>query len=545
MGEKYKKAEDDLLNEIVNYDADVKTNLKDSSFDIFRKKGLLNWFDAVINNIENIYKRKNAKVPKELDKIIMINGESGNGKTHLIRSLHFTLKEIAKQYNEDSKIEFYPIEAKHFHGPVIDRWKCPIDMLHELEMKLDDIKFTKKIIIIHFDEFHLYFYNEFGSLSQSRIADFLKFFSLVKEKQDEDCAGALFVILTTNKEEFIPYEMYTNPSRINTIITLPNPSYYERIIIMKKFLELKCINIQNINFEYISSLLEEYQLSNGNILYLLKYAIIQSKINKTIINTDLLYQIINEKVRNIINNEYEKEDCSAFQKSLSLFYSSMASVAYYFNNYTFGEYLFDAVTIYPIKKEKGSWSNQNLYIKNNFNEIEKRGDIFCINKNSAIMSKKKLIANIIKNLIGIVFLVADEDQILKEFNIYYDQLYDNLYTYFLLHDGIEVSTIKQKNMNIEYKNKGYIISPQFNNLYAADSINIKINALMPNMKKYILEFLQNSSIKKIINIVNDMLLDKKIITKKNISDNNDLIVLFEENIEHFIKLTTSLENLMI
>lgn len=173
-------------------------------------------------------------------------------------------------------LNFCPLDPKHFNGPVMDRWKCRIDVLGELDKKLDEIKYKRKIIIVYLDEFHFYFTNDFGNLSHARIADFLKFFTTLKEKQNE-FLGAMFVVLSTNKDQLIPYELLKNPKRINKIIHLDDPTYIDRIALMKNYCISLGVSLDVIDFDYISEVMEGDDLSNGIIIHLIKNAYIEAK----------------------------------------------------------------------------------------------------------------------------------------------------------------------------------------------------------------------------------------------------------------------------
>lgn len=111
MGEKVNRfVEDDLLKEITHVDiGNFTIGLKNKTFDLFREKGLLDWFDSVLHLVDLFYKKKNIIIPKELDRVVMLTGNSGNGKITLVEAFFKDLKTVIEKYgDDDSRIEFLP-----------------------------------------------------------------------------------------------------------------------------------------------------------------------------------------------------------------------------------------------------------------------------------------------------------------------------------------------------------------------------------------------------------------------------------------------------
>lgn len=492
MGEKFKGIfNQGILDEIIQYDAEVNTSLKNNSFNIFREKGLLKWFDSTLTEIEMVYKKKQDQINKNSNKIILISGDSGSGKTHLIRTFHEDIKNIAKCYGDENYIEFYPIEPKHFNTVVLDRWKCPIDILTELEIKLESIRHQKKIIIIHFDEFHLYFYNEYGQLSQTRIADFLKFFSLVQDKQKENNQGAMFVILTTNKPEFVPYEMYTNPSRINLVIKLPSLTCEEIINIMQSFYQDYGINIENLNLHYFGLLMENNAISKGNLLRILNDSIYLLKNSNKTLNNFTIYELYNKKIRHISYLDTYNGENKLAEKILAKQFSLVIAISNSLKEYN-DAVLFDCATIFPIEDDHGSWPSHYLYIKNDFNNSQQQGKIFYINKNKNIINQKDTLVKIINNIIQILYVKNEDNQYLNDYKYFYDDVYTSLYNYLLYKDGFDhgLSHIKR---NIAIKNKDFGLSHKVNfesnfdpsNLTLHNTVISKIDKIQKIILKYL------------------------------------------------------------
>lgn len=402
MGEKnHKFIEDDLLKELVaSFDIEsFSLDLSHETFSGLRKKGILNWFDQVVLLIDDLYTKKNFSFPQSLDRVILLTGESGNGKTAVVESFFKSLKNKINLYSDqDDLIEFYPLDPKHFNGPVLDRWKCPIDMLNELEKKLEEIKYKKKLLVIFFDEFHLYFTNDFGNLSQARVADFLKFFTTLKDKQ-KNSLGAMFVILSTNKEQLVPYELLKNPHRINRVLHIPNPHFVDRVELMKGYFSDMGIEI-NIDFEYLSKMFEPHHPSCGTIIHILKDAFLESKITQRELTTGLVQKHINRVLRKIV----EEQDYIG-EKDLSVladYFSSIITASLFF--LSDDEIVFDMATLYPRLEEKKPESMDQFFMVSPPLEYF-YDNIFFINNGAKSLSRKRdLVFSAVRYFFGSYYL---------------------------------------------------------------------------------------------------------------------------------------------
>lgn len=496
MGEKsYKFIENDLLKELVApFDIEsFSLDLSHETFNGLRRKGILYWFDQVVFSIDDFYTKKNFSFPQSLDRVVLLTGESGNGKTAVVESFFKSLKNKINLYSDqDDLIEFYPLDPKHFNGPVLDRWKCPIDMLNELEKKLEEIKYKKKLLVIFFDEFHLYFTNDFGNLSQARVADFLKFFTTLKDKQS-NALGAMFVILSTNKEQLIPYELLKNPHRINKVLHLSNPHFADRIELMKGYFSDMGIEV-NIDFEYLSKIFESYYPSSGTIIHIMKDAFLESKITQKELTTRLVQKHINRVLRKIVEeHDYRGE------KDLSVladYFSSIITASLFFLSNE--EIMFDMATLYPRLEEKKPESMDTFFMVPSPTEYFYDNIFFINNRAKSLSRSRDLVFSAVRYFFG------------------------SYYLYLFHTDNYNKKDVEKDILLFESKMKEFF---QLDNYFMAKDESAQF---LLKLKVLVKDFFVDKEVAALQKIIKEILLKNFSITLDDIKSNGDVINLIEK-----------------
>lgn len=518
MGEKL-KLEDNLVQVVDDSGDDLGFDLYDSTFDTWRKQGLLNWFDTAIECA------KTGDYPADLERIILIEGDSGSGKSTLMDA--FT-KTIAKEANKKQKVkvEVYAIDPKYFNKKVESQpgKMEELDILNELKAYLKSIKYHQEIIIIKFDEAHLLL------ADKAREADFLRFLTEVKDLQ-KNSKGVMFIIFSTNKPYLLPPEFTKNPNRISTVIKLPVPSFNDRIDIWKGYLDKLGMPTQHIDFEYLSGLIEGSDLSrsnlsvgcnvsHGNMVRLIQKAVIDAKVKNTIVTTESINKFIDDTVRKISFNLNNLDQY--YLEQIANYYSSIVAITAQFKKDT-DFYVFDMATVYPIRSSLEKKNELDVDL-----EVPQFGEIFYCKRSYQInmFDKKHLIMDIIKDMSGSVYCRLNGLSSPVQSNKNLSLVYSLLYEYYANNDSRYADVVKKIEMSKKLGSSDKSIS-QYSEIYGNDELNQKVIDVMKLIEVKIKIFYQNSDVENLIKEVKSKLLKDKMITNKDIQ--KDLI---QKSINH-------------
>jgi hypothetical protein len=521
-------------------DDEADLNFKSSTFDHLRKQGVLEWPEQLLLACQKACSGEPAEVLlQNIPKCVLFTGESGSGKTLIARTLARLVKKEFRQYNKGVPVEFIIIEPKHFNEIIDEQGKAnKYDIIGQLESYLEQVRLNGGICILFFDEFHL-FLSKNGLPNQEKLADFLKFFNDLNNKQKNmKNPGGMFVIASTNKPEFIPNEFYTNGGRIGHVYEIKYPTASECVEILKIQLKNSNIMLDHINFDYFEKLFQECDLNYSDILKIVKKALNFSVIQNKIVDNDVLYFAFNDVIRRInLNTQYNECD-PQFIKNLTRYYASQAAASINFN-FTNSINMFDAVTILQIANERIPQHLDKLYAILNKGNI-KYGSIFYLkNIMSQTYSKNDITQEIIKTISGLVY--SDMQNIPKiNINNHLAALYTKLYNYFALKiKNIHIAKKIEIGNNIEIYGKDKAIA-RFNEVYDDPATNMQIQKILLESESIIKEFYTNTEVLAFIDIVAEELQKHKILKRNDIISNDKIQDLLPAIESAFTKMTESI-----
>jgi SpoVK/Ycf46/Vps4 family AAA+-type ATPase len=525
MGEKIESSEKmKLIRE-----EDFKYDLYDKTFDVWRSQGLLDWFDATIQEVKKVYAEPHATISAELDRAILVIGESGSGKTTLVNAW---LNSLTKEANKSGKVEvdFYQIDPKMFSQEMqVEPGRYQkIDIFSEVKAYLKSIKFANKILVIHIDEAHLLLGTNEGTFSLTRWADLLNFITSVNDEQRKNKSrGAMFIVASTNRPDILPPEIIKNPNRFSNIIEIPIPSYADRIAILKGHLKNVGMQTDHIDFEYLSGLFEGKNQSYGNVLRIIQKAVVFAKINNKMVTTELIYKYINELIRNVTFTTHTLD--TYFIDQISSYYGSIAAVALHFEKIQ-QLFSFDMATIYPLKNDIESKNISELYAYPKPKAMQ-FGEVFYCKKSYQIedFNKKTIILALIADLIGKAYCEQIDCGLPKQAQKKVAHAYEKIYEYFaassleFAHVAHELKESKQTDL----------------------TLTKKTTDLLKKIEFEIKKFLSQQDVKTLIEKTKHLLKEKKMITKKELLEQEEIKHLFEKTEKEFLNLYTAIKNILV
>lgn len=529
MGEKV-EAENNIK---LVQEEDFKYDLYDKTFDVWRSQGLLDWFDAVIKEVKKVYAEPNSTISPELDRAILVIGESGSGKTTLVNAW---LKSLTKEANQSGKVEveFFQIDPKMFTKEVQTepgRYE-KMDLFAEAKGYLKSIKFANKVVVIHIDEAHLLLGTNEGTFSLTRWADLLNFItSLNDEQRKNKSRGAMFIIASTNRPDILPPEILKNPNRFSNIIEIPIPSYTDRISILKGYLKNLGMQTDHIDFEYLSGLLEGTNQSYGNVLRIVQKSVVFAKIYNSMVTTEILYKFINELIRNVTFTINKLDPY--FVDQISSYYGAIASVAMQFEKVQ-NLYSFDMATIYPLKNEIESKNISELYAYPKPKSIQ-FGEVFYCKRSFQIddFNKKIVILSLIADLVGTIYCDSVDCGLPRQAQKKLAHAYSQIYEYFA-------------SSSAEFAH----IATEFQKSKQGDSatditLTKKTTDILRKIEIEIKKFVQQSDVKQLIEKTKELLQNKKMITKKDMLEQNEIKNLLIKTEKEFKTLYNTIKNLIV
>lgn len=524
-------------------DDEADLNFKSSTFNHLRKQGVLEWPEQLLLACQKACSGEPAEVLlQNIPKCVLFTGESGSGKTLIARTLARLVKKEFRQYNKGVPVEFIIIEPKHFNEIIDEQGKSSkYDIIGQLESYLEQVRLNGGICILFFDEFHL-FLSKNGLPNQEKLADFLKFFNDLNNKQKNmKNPGGMFVIASTNKPEFIPNEFYTNGGRIGHVYEINYPTASECVEILKIQLKNSNVMLDHINFDYFEKLFQECHLNYSDILKIVKKALNFSVIQNKIVDNDVLYFAFNDVIRKInLNTQYNECD-PQFVKNLTRYYASQTAASINFN-FTNSINMFDAVTILQIANERIPQHLDKLYAVLNKGHI-KYGNIFYLkNIMNQTYSKDDITQEIIKTISGLVY--SEMHNIPKiNINNHLAALYTKLYNYFALKiKNIHIAKKIEIGNNIEIYGKDKTIA-RFNEVYDDPATNMQIQKILVEAEKIIKEFYTNDAVLTFIDLVAEELQKHKLLKRNDILSNQkiqDLIPTIEGAFTKMVQSITSI-----
>jgi hypothetical protein len=453
----------------------------------------LDWFYQVMDRIKNPYSFNDTNFPRA----IMIEGPSGSGKTFFTKAFAQTISNLKNEISELKEVMFIEVEPKHLY---IDERNA--NALFELiTQQIDENRFTTNVIILYLDEFHLFFTDRSGHLSSERVANFLKLFSDLKQKQ-KNTPGGVYMVVSTNKSEFIPYEILENPDRIANVIRIDYPTYFERISIISNYIKKTGNQSDNIDLNYISSILEGLKISQGKLIKIIDLALAKSRMRHKVINTEVMYEAINELGRRIL---YDKNPIHPrILNSLSLYYAAKAALSINFNSERIQQ--FDSATLYPVKFKRIPKSLKDMYQKSNNYKLV-YGTAFYSNmaNNIPLLSLRETVINILKELAGKVYCRVNNVDMATQSIDDLKNAFHNAYVYFSLdnYDALnEIQGTKVKFSKDGNKKK---------NLYTNQKV-IDVSQRIMNICEIVLEkFFKNIEILDFVFDISNLLKENKIV----------------------------------
>lgn len=352
--------------------------LDSAVFDNLRQKGALTWFYDVIESIKNPYLPTN----KNLSRSVLISGPSGSGKTFLTKAFAQSVLNIG------GSVRFISIDPKDLFVKKDSKdGENQPDMIQSISYMIDSAVEMNDTFIIHLDEFHLFFSTESGGLNHSRIADFLKLFNDLNEKQKKNPGKGFYIIVSTNKANLVPVEFFQNPSRIGSVVYIDYPDINERKILIKSYLKKMGIPFNQINIDLISSSLEGKKISQGKLIKIIQHAISKSKIIKKLIDTEMIMSSIDQISKGIIYDINSLD--SKTINNLCEYYSATATLGLCLDEKN-SQIIFDSVTIYPVSKQvkpdhidnmyKIAKDQEFLYGEAYYNEVDAKVKFSSLNK---------------------------------------------------------------------------------------------------------------------------------------------------------------------
>ncbi len=546
MGEEYKN-ENDYRETIDTNNSSFPHDINDKTFKIFEEQGILVWFKEVLNYIEASCNGKIYNGGEKISKCIGLFGPSGSGKTFLARALANHIDKILKESKSNVAVQFLAIDPKHFNGIIQNGQTTKLDIINELDGLLEEIRLRGGFYIIHLDEFHLFFTKD-GKVSQERLADLLKFFNdlFVKQKSYKR-VGGMYVICSTNKPQFIPHEFFDNGDRIGEVVEIKYPNGEQIISILKTELTNNNIITEHIDFNYLRSLVEGYQLTYGTIIKIANKAFNIAKIKNRMVDNDILYYAINDVIRKIILNDNESNTYlkdNKIHNATSLYYSALAAVAINFNHENNNIYDFDMVTILPLKQNFTPQHIDRLYLKPKIEPIQYGGAFYAKTNNLNNYNANTIAIKIIKAIAPTVYLDNEkESKINKPDEL--SNVYNILYNYYA--SKIEyIDCAKSIDIANEKRNLGQDINiSDFNSIYNNSELNKQISKVLKQAEKALIEFYNNQEVKDFIKEVNQLLKENKIVTKKDILQNSSCKNLIDKLNKLFELLLTDISNTLL
>lgn len=531
MGEKV-EAENNIK---LVQEEDFKYDLYDKTFDVWRSQGLLDWFDAVIKEVKKVYAEPNATISPELDRAILVIGESGSGKTTLVNAW---LKSLTKEANQSGKVEveFFQIDPKMFAKEVQTepgRYE-KMDLFAEAKGYLKSIKFANKVVVIHIDEAHLLLGTNEGTFSLTRWADLLNFItSLNDEQRKNKSRGAMFIIASTNRPDILPPEILKNPNRFSNIIEIPIPSYTDRISILKGYLQNLGMQTDHIDFEYLSGLLEGTNQSYGNVLRIVQKSVVFAKIYNSMVTTEIMYKFINELIRNVTFTINKLDPY--FVDQISSYYGAIAAVAMQFEKVQ-NLYSFDMATIYPLKNEIESKNISELYAYPK-PKPSQFGEVFYCKRSFQIddFNKKTIILNLIADLVGSVYCDIIDCGLPRQAQKKLAHAYTKIYEYFASsatefgHIAMQLQKVKE-NESAEFTDAG---------------LTRKTTEILRKIETEIKKFISHQDARQLITKIKTLLENKKMITKKDILEQEEIKQLLLKTEKEFKELYNNIKNILI
>jgi SpoVK/Ycf46/Vps4 family AAA+-type ATPase len=376
----------DEITDIQGNKKHCEYNLNDKTFDNLRSKGLLDWFDDVLQKIKNP-----LTSAESMSRVISIEGPSGCGKTTLARAFAQSILEIPGA--SGNMVSFIQYDPKKLYPKHKD--KEEFNIFDAIEAMLESVRnIDGKIIVIYLDEFHLFFTDKTGNIDHSRIADFLKLFADLKQKQKNTPYG-IYIVTSTNKPDFLPHEFFDNPDRIATRITINYPTFEERIDLMKTFLKKYGIPFNTINFNYISGIMENENIAQGWIIVMLQLAMSIAKKKHELLNTKHIYESYNTVCRKIINDNGGFSD--SYKNYLATYYSAQAAASKILHTYAD----FDAITLCAINESLTPKDIKDIYKRPERKDL-RFGKIFTrkFNRYLSLSSSEMLIEEVLLLLLG-------------------------------------------------------------------------------------------------------------------------------------------------
>lgn len=546
MGESYNS--NDKTSETINVDtSSFAHDIYDPTFDVLDQQGVLVWFKEVVSFIEASCSGKPYSGSEKISKCIGLFGPSGSGKTYLARALANHIDKITKEYKTNVKVQFLAIDPKYFNGIIHNGQTTKVDVIQELSTVLEEIRLQGGFYIIHFDEFHLFFTKD-GKINQERLADLLKFFNdlFVKQKNYKRIGG-MYVICSTNKPQFIPHEFFDNGDRIGEIYEIKYPNGEQIISILKKELSDNNVILNHIDFDYFMSLMQGYNLTYGTIVKIANKAFNIAKIKNRIIDNEILYYAINDVVRKIILNDFESNKYlkdSKVQNNTAAYYSALAAVVINFNHENNNIYDLDMVTILPLKQNFAPQHTDRLYLKPEV-EAVKFGEAFYAKANcNNVYNPATIAVEIIKAIAPTIYLDSQKMSKINQQNEL-AAIYDILYRYFAskleyVDCAKRLDTANQKrtlsqDINID----------DFTDQYNHPILHKRILDILKYAEKLLLEYYQNQEVKDLMEEINQLLKEKKIVTKKDILSNSTCEVLIKNINILFEKLLSDISNQLV
>jgi hypothetical protein len=484
----------------------------------------LDWFYQVIDRIKNPYSFNDTNFPRA----IMIEGPSGSGKTFFTKAFAQTISNLKNEISELKEVMFIEVEPKHVY---IDEKNSSM-FFDYLSQQIEENRLTTNVIILYLDEFHLFFTDKSGHLSSEKVANFLKLFSDLKQKQ-KNTPGGVYMVVSTNKSEFIPYEIMENPDRIANVIRIDYPTYFERISIISNYLKKTGNQSDNIDLNYISSVLEGLKVSQGKLIKIIDLALAKSRMRHKIINTAVVYESINELGRRIL---YDKNPIHPrILNSLALYYAAKASLSVNFNAERIEQ--FDAATLYPVKIKRIPKSLKDMFQKSNNHKLV-YGTAFYSNmaNNIPLLSLRETVINILKELAGKVYCKINNIDIAMQSIDDSKKAYQNTYKYFSLDNYDALNEIQ--GAKVKFSKDGN----KKQNFYTNQKVKDISHKIMHMCESYLEEFFKKEAVIKMIFDVSNLLKENKIININNIKEldsykNNieKTKELFEEMVNNIIK----------
>lgn len=523
--------------------ADFKYSLKDKTFDVWRSQGTLNWFDTVSKAVAKTYVERNTPFPVEIERAALVVGDSGSGKTTLINAWLGDLAQIASQI-QGLKIEFLPIDPKLFGKEVVENGKAEkFDIFGELKSYLKSIKFQDEIIVVFIDEAHLFLGTENGTISLVRWVDLLNFLTYLNDEQRKNKSrGALILLAATNRPDLIPKELIVNPNRLSNVIELHNPSFNDRISILKEYLDNRGMQTSNIDFEYLSGLLEGYNLSNGHVLRIVQQAVVLAKINNTMVTTDLIYKLINQLGRNLIYSVNNLDPYSLEQ--IANYFSAIAAASLHFKLFD-PTLSFDMVTVYPSKRIIDSKDMSQLYVYPESDVTQFGGVFYCKHSYQIdLYSKKRLCVNILKNIVGSVYCELTDTSSPSQAKNNLGDAYEMIYEYFASTRPEYAHVAAQFNLVKKYRRLGSDLAPKFSEFLSDVGLMKKTVELLKQIEAKIQIFLKNSEVAELIKKIKDLLLEKKMLQVQDLLNHEKITVLMANIEPCFMKLMNDMSQLL-